>query len=725
MNEFLKLLKLLLPWPARAFNPITDIFVYGIVLSFFICLGIFLWKTILRSRLISNLVNEVSKHGKPAKPEILPQLKKEFDRNSSELAEVWQEFQNSLITREPKENQEKIVYKTDETSLFFSEERLLDQHLNLRFWNSIPALLLGLGILGTFVGLVSGLTSFSDPEVFAQTDKIRAALKELLPGVSTAFVTSVWGMLTSLLFNGLEKWRINSISKAIVGLQHTLDQLFTLTTQEEIAFRQQDELAQQTQALKAFSTDLADEIKIAMDNIISESHDRSTRNSQEVIQELRKVPEAISNAMEPNLNSLNAIVGNLNATVTKSAGAIKSEIELERQEIAQGLRNAPEAISNAMVARLIPNISNLNTMVEELQKQSEKLDILHQNLMESRTQNTQNNQEIVQELRKVPEAISNAMEPNLNSLNMVVENLRNIHSRIETLAEMAGRISENLINLPQHVAQIASDVQELLKSIVYQTDEQFNQRLAYMDEFLQRSAQTLQDVQQSAGTLLQLQNEQIEAINNQLIHSRATLARGRDMLQEMNASIKNVHQITNTMQIVSQKLTEGAEKIEGAGQQLNRAGVAFNEGNQNALIVIRETADRIQNILNRSHPLLKDFTRSFEIIYNRLDRNFQNFQAIDEGLNGIFVEIEHGLNNYADTTRETINKYLTDFSEQLGQASEALAGNVKILKDSVEELTEMNENQLTTLVRSFEVIKESMVELSGINERPTDHIGNK
>ena len=72
------------------------------------------------------------------------------------------------------------------------------------------------------------------------------------------------------MFNGLEKRRIGRVSQAIANLQRALDQLFTLTTQEAISFRQEDELTQQTAALKSFSTDLADRIKIAMDNIMSE-----------------------------------------------------------------------------------------------------------------------------------------------------------------------------------------------------------------------------------------------------------------------------------------------------------------------------------------------------------------------------------------------------------------------------------------------------------------------
>ena len=320
MNDFLKLI---LPWPARDFNLISDIFVYGILLFFLIYLGIFLWKTWHRSRLINDLTNKVNQHVKPAKPEILPRLETEFNGNS-ELAEVWHEFQNSLITREPKENQEKIVYKTDEASLFFSEERLLGQHMNLRFWNSVPALLVGLGILGTFVGLVWGLLPFSSID-FQQTENIRSAIQSLLSGVSTAFVTSVWGMLFSLLFNWIEKSGIGSVSSKIAELQRTLDRLFTLTTQEEIAFRQEDELTQQTQALKAFSTDLANEIKSAM-----------AQGRQEIIAEFRNAPETFSNAIGEQLTpSLN----NLNSAVTNSASNIETVMVKESQQILQQMAN--------------------------------------------------------------------------------------------------------------------------------------------------------------------------------------------------------------------------------------------------------------------------------------------------------------------------------------------------------------------------------------------------
>ena len=674
MTEFLKLL---LPWQKAPDDQISDVFVYGILLFFIILLGIFLWKTYRRRRLIDGLAKEVP-NDRPARPQITQELKEKFARNG-ELAEAWQEFEDSLITRQRDENRE-VVYKTDEASLFFSEDRLLGQHLNLRFWNSVPALLVGLGILGTFIGLVWGLIPFSGID-FTQTDQIRKAIKELLSGVSTAFVTSVWGMATSLLFNGLEKWGIGRVSRAIANLQRALDQLFTLTTQEEISFRQEDELAQQTAALKSFSTDLANEITSAM-----------AQGRQEIIHELHNAPEAFSNAMAeqlaPSLNNLNTAVEGLRQQKEESsADAIGQLIEqfqdslststvTQMEELARTVGNASQSLMN------LPD--QMKQMIAGVQEQIEQTrQLLSETSQEQRGQ-----------MQSMMDGMLNAFQSAINTQQ-------------SGLSETTDRVNEEM-------RQIAANIRNLLESAANRTDEQLAQRMADMETVSNQSIQTLQtaiaelgqsitstasqaatesaamtdrmrqlfeqtanrlgesvqDAEQSVSTLLRQQGEQTEAINAQLNNWQDTLTGGREMLEQMNTSVASVHQLIETTRALSGQLTTSATQLESAGQQLTQASNAFNQENERYLTANRETTEQIQAAVGH------------------LNNSVQRFQTIDNGLQGIFAEIERGLNEYVTTTRESINTYLTEFSSQLTQASTALAGSVEALGENVEILIE-------------------------------------
>jgi len=60
-------------------------------------------------------------------------------------------------------------------------------------YESIPTVFTTLGVLGTFVGIYFGLQNFD-------VDKITESIPPLLEGMKTAFSTSIWGIVLSLIF---------------------------------------------------------------------------------------------------------------------------------------------------------------------------------------------------------------------------------------------------------------------------------------------------------------------------------------------------------------------------------------------------------------------------------------------------------------------------------------------------------------------------------------------
>ncbi len=664
MNEFFKLL---LPWQETPNDQISDIFVYIIGVSFLILLIYFCVKIYIRYRLIRSLTRKIGQFERPAQPSILQELKEEFDREAK-FAEAWQEFEDSLITRQHNENQ-KIVYKTDEASFFFSEDRLLGQYMNLRFWNSIPAILVGIGILGTFVGLVWGLIPFSGIN-FEETVQIQGAIKKLLSGVSTAFVTSVWGMIASLLFNGIEKLAIGGVNSEIANLQRSLDRIFTLTVAQQIAFRQEDELTQQTAVLKSLFTDFGNDIKSAMregrQEILHELNktvvafsttisDRLTR----ILEELKKAIEELRQQKEESsAEAIKELIEKFQESLSASTVTQMEELAKTVGEASQSLKDLPNQMA-VMMASVQEHINETRRLLSETsQEQTEQMESMMKEMLNSlqtgivSAANT--TQEHVDQQTKNIKAVS---EESIQSLQTTIAGLS------QTIAFTLKQQQNTIVEITSQTTQASTDATNKMSELINQTTE--------------RLSGTVHDAEKSIETLLQQQKEQTEVFNAQITNSKETLESGQEMLAEMKGSVSSVRLIIEEAQSFSGQLTTGANQLEKAGLQLMQAGAEFNEENEKYLTSNRKTIQQLQNLHEQTQQLLHNST--------------QRFETIDGGLQSIFSQIETGLNTYAVSSRETINTYLSDFSDQLAKAATALAQSVEALNEVVQEAIDANE----------------------------------
>lgn len=478
------------------------------------------------------------------------------------------------------------------------------------------------------------------------------------------------------------------MNRAIADLQRALDQIFTLTKAEEIAMRQQNELEQQTAALKSFSTDLANEVKSAMEpgrkEIIqelqglhetfakaltieliprlenlyvatSESQKQGTQERQEIIQKIQDLPAIFANEMKPSLDQLNEAVEKLRQQKEESStGAIQKLVE-EFQTFLSG-----------------SIMEQIGTLAETLGKVSENLITLPKQM----EQMIEGVQEQINQIRKLLDEKSKEMfkEMNEEMRKMVAD----VHTLVESIARNVETVSDQTIRtLREAIAQL----QKTLDSTASQTSAEFEEMTKRMRELVDHSTTRLDNIfkggEQSISALLQQQDKQTETINAQLDNWQETLAKGRETLERMDTSVTSIRQLIETTETLSGQLMKGVTQIESAGQSLTRSSEAFNQENEKYLTANRETTNQIQHVLRESQKLLND--------------SVQRFQMIDNGLQSIFEGIEKGLNEYATTTRESINTYLIDFSNQFTQASTALAGSVEALGENVEILNDMIE----------------------------------
>ena len=90
-----------------------------------------------------------------------------------------------------------------DVSLYINEDTVIYANYGMRLADLAPGLLTSLGILGTFLGLVMGLSGLNLNA--ADTAALLAAMEKLIGGMSTAFLTSTAGEVASIYFNLMNK----------------------------------------------------------------------------------------------------------------------------------------------------------------------------------------------------------------------------------------------------------------------------------------------------------------------------------------------------------------------------------------------------------------------------------------------------------------------------------------------------------------------------------------
>lgn len=136
------------------------------------------------------------------------------------LKESWNEYKKTLTVYQGLDSTH--LYSTQATSGYINFSTVI-RKLNIEFWQNLGGVFTGIGIFGTFLGLVIGL--FGVDVTTANIDAMKASIGNLLSGISTAFLTSVMGVLCALLFNWLHNRCITNVKDNLSVIVEMLEDM--------------------------------------------------------------------------------------------------------------------------------------------------------------------------------------------------------------------------------------------------------------------------------------------------------------------------------------------------------------------------------------------------------------------------------------------------------------------------------------------------------------------
>ena len=220
-------------------NITNDLFFYGM----FVC---FLGFIFHRKNQDKQVLDELKKSIDFLNSQELSNSRENYNRINDEffnnkkysiLIKIWRNYNSSMI--EVEEKGMNIFCQTSDAENFYNNDVLLKERMNTKILNYVPQLMVGLGLLGTFLGLSMGL---SDLNLKDSSDI--SQVNQLIDGVKTSFYTSLYGMYFSITFTILINLHLGEIEKKILELKDRLNSIFHKNNGSEIVQEIKKEIAQ-------------------------------------------------------------------------------------------------------------------------------------------------------------------------------------------------------------------------------------------------------------------------------------------------------------------------------------------------------------------------------------------------------------------------------------------------------------------------------------------------
>jgi hypothetical protein len=253
---------------------------------------------------------------------------------------AWQEFRKCLMFRGSAA--QRMLLASNSPYNFFNPRNL---HVQYDFVKSLPNYFVGLGLLGTFIGLIAALTFSTQSLADANNqEQIKQALKELLSTAAAKFYISAAGLVSSLILSFLFKLFLRHLHGLVRQINSALEERVLFLSAQTISERQLSVQQSSLEELKVFNTNIAMKIGDAVRSAIEGSNENITRRLSEIAESFSKLLESSRADAGSAVNE--AMKGAFDSTLRQAGDAIGS-VASSLQELPAKLSSAAAAIQDA------------------------------------------------------------------------------------------------------------------------------------------------------------------------------------------------------------------------------------------------------------------------------------------------------------------------------------------------------------------------------------------
>ena len=218
-----------------------------------------------------------------------------------------------------------------DTREYINEESVIEKPGHSQLAELIPGLLTSLGILGTFMGLMQGLTSID----FSTAEGTMQSIPQLLSGMRFAFATSVAGISCSLVFNMFHRIAIGRAVRALDSFEDAFYELAMprpLQPEVQLLCQKQDEDARLTRLAEQVGNHVSASLEMAVGRAmqpLTQSLDAFIQGAtQEQVEGIRRITGQFIKQMNASLNNQMTALGDTMTAVSR--GQLETQQNLQQ-----------------------------------------------------------------------------------------------------------------------------------------------------------------------------------------------------------------------------------------------------------------------------------------------------------------------------------------------------------------------------------------------------------
>lgn len=559
----------------------------------------------------------------------------------------------------------------------------------IRYFTTV---LTSLGVLGTFLGIMVGLEGI-DKKLDGDTHQAFDAVRDLLGGMSTAFVTSIVGMVASLallvVLSVCDKFKFQwhqtlfSVFFKHYRLESLGDYLGALSAQgQRELIERQFEVAQKNEQASEALLEMGRSIQKSVENFdadrigthISDSLDRIFKNEMvpvfnEISTELSALRAIKQDNGEAVIRAIKVeIVEPLTHQITKTAGTV--------EQAASAINRLNDDLGSITI-KLGESVATIQTFQQETMGQLKLFAGDLRNILAGFQTDTKTILEGVAQSIKVA----------------VDESISGMTAQRDAFKESAKEAARTFVEIKSELVQALDHQTDLQKELLDQTAARFDALIQNSIKSFDTQSNVLRDVGEQASKLMDSSKENLQLT---LSNIESSLLKTKNVVEQELQQFRLSYQASLTDFFSQQnnllEETLGSQR-DGLAKVVSDCNEVFIEEYQRRKQISAELGTSLKdmqdaillvsNLVDSVKMLDAAYINTIEQAASSIGRQMSGFekqhQATQQVLNQFMQQVPEALNSYFNRANESHMKFFTNMDEAAARIHQRLLQSAEYL----------------------------------------------